>query len=169
VFGTFSSSFFIFIEMATVQEDFELLRNDVASRLAKVNRNARRYRRLHTSLVILTLICGILSTTLAADSAMDTRVAAPAVAEAATGKEPAPLAKGWKAVCGVIAVVSLIGTVSQGIHSLLKISEHQTKALDCAGRLDALAVELTTPRREIVEKVRSEYTSILRDYPEYVR
>src|SRR3712207_59068 len=109
--------------MTTIQEDFQLLRSDVANRLATVNRNARRYRTLHTSLVILTLICGILSTTLAADSAMDTKIVAPEVAEAATGKEPAPLAKGWKAVCGAIAVISLIGTVSQGIHNLLKISE----------------------------------------------
>src|SRR4028119_1873459 len=104
--------------MGTVQDDFQLLRNDVNTRLEMVNRNARRYRRLHTGLVILTLVCGILATTLAADSAMDTKIATTVVAEAATGKEPAPLAKGWKAVCGVIAVISLIGTVSQGIHSL---------------------------------------------------
>ena len=155
--------------MATIQEDFQLLRSDVISRLATVNRNARRYRILHTSMVILTLVCGILATTLAADSAMDTKIATTVVAEAATGKEPAPLAKGWKAVCGVIAVISLVGTVSQGIHSLLKISEHQTKALDCAGRLDALTIELAQPRREIVEKVRNDYASILKDYPEYVR
>ena len=100
---------------------------------------------------------------------MDTRVAAPIVAKAATGNEPSTLPKGWKVVCGVIAVVSLIGTVSQGIHSLLKIAEHQTKALNCAGKLDALIIELASPRREIVEKVRNEYANLLKEYPEYVR
>jgi hypothetical protein len=155
--------------MATVQEDFQLLRDEVKTRLEKVNRNARRYRRLHTGLVILTLVCGILATTLAADSAMDTRLAAPVVAEVATGNEPSPLPKGWKVVCGVIAAISLIGTVSQGIHSLLKIAEHQTKALNCAGKLDALTIELTAPRREIVEKARNDYATILKEYPEYVR
>jgi hypothetical protein len=155
--------------MATIQEDFQLLRHDVKTRLEIVNRSARRYRMLHISLVILTLVCGILATTLAADSAMDTKLAAPVVAKAATGNEPSTLPKGWKVVCGVIAVVSLIGTVSQGIHSLLKIAEHQTKALNCAGKLDALTIELSAPRREVVEKVRSEYATILKDYPEYVR
>lgn len=155
--------------MATVQEDFQILRSDVITRLEKVNRNARHYRRLHISLVILTLVCGILTTTLAADSAMDTQIAAPVIAKAATGNEPSTLPKGWKVVCGVIAGFSLIGTVSQGIHSLLKIAEHQSKALNCAGKLDALTIELATPRREVVEKVRIDYANILKEYPEYVR
>ncbi len=155
--------------MGTVQEDFQLLRQDVKTRLEMVNRNARRYHRMHTSLVILTLVCGILATTLAADSAMDTKVAAPVVAKVATGNEPSTLPKGWKVVCGVIAVISLVGTVSQGIHSLLKIAEHQAKALNCAGKLDALTVELTSPRREIIDKVKTDYANILREFPEYVR
>jgi len=155
--------------MATLQEEFQLLRGDLSTRLAMVNRNARRYRRLHIGLVILTLICGILATTLAADSAMDTKVATTVVAKAATGQEPAPLPKGWKVVCGIIAVISLTGTISQGLHSLLKISEHHTKAMDCAGRLDALTIELSTARKEVVDKVRNEYAGILKDFPEYVR
>src|SRR5690242_4600968 len=101
--------------MGSVQDDFRMLRNDVTTRLELVNRNALRYHRLHTSLVILTLICGILATTLAADSAMDTKVAANVVAKAATGNTPTTLPKGWRVVCGVIAVISPIDTVSQGI------------------------------------------------------
>lgn len=155
--------------MASVLEDFLMLRNDIVIRLATVNRNARRYRRLHTSLVILTLVCGVLATTLAADSAMDTKIAANTVAEAVTGKEPSPLPKGWRIVCGTIAIISLVGTVSQGIHSLLKIAEHQSKALDCAGKLDALTIELSTARKDVVERVRNDYAKILKEFPEYVR
>lgn len=155
--------------MSNIQDEIKELRDHVTSRLATANRNARRYRYLHIYLVLLTLISGVLATTLAADSALGTKVAANSVAKAGTGNEPGELPNGWKIVCGVIAVLTLTGTISQGIHVLLKIPEHQSKAMDCAGKLDALTVELAQARGDKIESVRAELAKILRDFPEYIR
>jgi hypothetical protein len=143
-----------------MQDESNELRYYLESRLATANRNARRYRYLHISLVLLTLISGVLATTLAADSALGTKTLSNTVAIAGTGKEPSELPKGWKIVCGVIAVLTLTGTISQGVHDMLKISEHQSKSMDCAGKLDALTVELAQARGDKIESVRAELARV---------
>jgi len=155
--------------MNTLQGEWQALRQEVEQRLAFGNRNARRFRNLHITLVLSTLVCGILATALAADSAFDTRTVAAALAEAGTGVEPGELPRGWKIVCGVIAAITLLGTFTQGAHSLLKIAEHQSKALTCAGKLDAIALQLTQMHPDSITAAREELGRVLKEYPEYVR
>ena len=102
--------------MATLQEDTNVLRDEVKRGLSTVNLNARRYQRLHISLVILKLMFGVFATILAGDSALGTNKVAEPVAQAATGKTPSELPKGWKIVCGLIFTCSLIATIAEGVH-----------------------------------------------------
>ena len=115
------------------------------------------------------LISGALATLLAADAALGTRVVAPNIAAASTGELPGDLPSGWKAVCGIIAIFTFAGTVSQGIHTLLKVAEHQAKSLECAGKLDALAIQSSQAEPAQNENLKAELAKLLRDYPEYVR
>lgn len=145
------------------------LSQTISERLAIVGRNARRYRRLHLTLILVTLISGALATLLAADAALGTRVVAPNIAAASTGELPGDLPSGWKVVCGIIAIFTFAGTVSQGIHTLLKVAEHQAKSLECAGKLDALAIQSSQAEPAQNENLKAELAKLLRDYPEYVR
>lgn len=144
------------------------LSRTIHDRLAIVSRNARRYRRLHFTLVLITLISGALATFLAADAALDMRVVAPNIAAATTGQPPSELPSGWKMVCGVIAIMTFVGTVAQGVHTLLKVAEHQAKSLECAGKLDALAIQSSQGAAHN-EALKTDLAKVLRDYPEYVR
>lgn len=154
--------------MNPTENDSASLAGIIATRLAIVNRNARRYRRLHLVLVLTTLLSGALATVLATDAALGTRVVAPSVAAVSTGELPGDLPTGWKVVCGIIALFTFAGTVSQGIQTLLKVAEHRAKSLECVGKLDALAIETSQPGAPN-ENAKTEFAKLLRDYPEYLR
>ncbi len=158
--------------MSTLQEDRQVLIEQVGYRLAEANRKARRYRRNNTILLLIAVIFGLLATTLAADSAKAGNFVAKPVAEATTGKVPVELPRGWRNVCGLIAILTFAGTLANSLNTALRISEHQSKAMTCAGLIDSLKTELVTEagvRRESLEKTRAELARIVREYPEYLR
>ena len=75
-------------------------------------------------------------------------------------------------VCGLIAVFTFVGTLANGVNSALKISDHQSKAMACAGLIDGLRTELVTEtglRREDFDKLKTDLARIIREYPEYLR
>jgi len=152
--------------------DHALLQREIANRLAIVNKHARRYRVQNTVLVVIGLVFGLIATTLAGSAAIGDETIAPTVAQAMTGKEPSPLALGWRAVCGVVAVCSFIGATANGLTNILKVTEHRSKAFICAGTLDALLADVyldPKPDAATVARVRSDLAKLIRDYPEYLR
>jgi hypothetical protein len=158
--------------MAPQTDDRAVLRQEIERRQAAADKAARRYRRLNIALLAVSLLCGLFAAALAGDSAAAGKMIAAPVAEATTGNPPSPLAKGWRNVCGIIAILSLLATAANGIGSVFKIAEHQSKAFVCAGVLDSLHTDLLPGGAmgpEAVEKVRADLAKLLKDYPEYVR
>ncbi|MDQ3774221.1 MAG: hypothetical protein M3461_07580 [Pseudomonadota bacterium] len=159
-------------EIESLRSDREALRKELAERLVKVNKNARRYRRLNTAMLVISLLFGLLAATLAGDSAVGGKTIAGPVAEATTGKTPSELPKGWRNVCGLIALFTLIGTAATGVNNVLKIAEHRAKAFVCAGVLDGLRTNLLIDSRvqqKTIEKAKADLSTLLREYPEYFR
>ncbi len=158
--------------MATLHEDRMTLIEQLEYRLRTANRKARRYRRQNTLLLLFAVIFGLLATTLAADSAKGGNLTGKTVAQATTGKTPSELPQGWRNVCGLIAIFTFAGTLATGISTALKVSDHQSKAMTCAGLIDGLKTELVTEsglRREMLDKVRSDLSRIVREFPDYMR
>ena len=155
-----------------IQKDREALRGEIRKALMSVNKNARRYRALNTTLLVVGLVFGLLATGLAADASRGGKVLAADVAEATTGKIPSDLPAGWRNTCALIAVFGLIGTAASGINTVLKISEHKAKVFVCAGALDSLLTDLipeSNLRRPVLEKVTAQLAKLQTDYAEYFR
>ena len=158
--------------MDPIHKDREALRQELENALLSVNKNARRYRRVNTALLVAGLIFGLLATALAADASKGGKVLAGNVAEATTGKVPSELPPGWRNMCGIIALFTLIGTAATGINAVLKISEHKAKVFVCAGALDSLVTDLipqSNLRRAVLDKVVADFAKLRKDYAEYFR
>jgi hypothetical protein len=158
--------------MDPIHKDREALRRELENALLRVNKNARRYRRLNTALLISGLIFGLLATALAADASKGGKVLASSVAEATTGKVPIDLPPGWRNICGIIALFTLIGTAATGINTVLKVSEHKAKVFVCAGSLDSLLTDLipeSNLRRAVLDKAIADFAKLRKDYAEYFR
>ena len=155
----------------SLDQDRQRLLDDISNGRAHVESSAKRYRRLHTGIAVSSIILGLLATALAADSARGSKVLAGPVVTAVTGgPAPGDLARGWRVVCGVIAVCTFLGTAATAVDKTLKISEHRTKAMICAGKLDSLETQMsTTMTRAELERYLQEYTGAKREYPEYFR
>jgi hypothetical protein len=152
-----------------IRDDRDKLRREIRDESAKIRRAARRYRRLSGTLIILALISGALGTALAGEAFRGGSVSA-SVAQATTGVVPKDLPKGWRNVCGLIALLTFIGTVATGLNSMLKMTEHQTKAFLCAGAFDALETELlrdTDIRQQVLDRVIADLKKCRQDSAEY--
>src|SRR5690349_13707818 len=125
----------------TLESDRERLVEHIRAAVHQVRRAGRRYRRISSALLLIGLLCGAVSTTLAGDAFRGGAVAA-RTAQATAGRVPAELARGWRNVCGIIAVLTLAGTLATGINSILKLSDHQARATACLAALGALQTDL---------------------------
>ena len=59
-----------------------------------------------------------------------------------------------------------------GVNNVLKISEHRAKAFVCAGVLDGLRTDLLIDSRvqqKTIDKAKADFSTLLREYPEYFR
>src|SRR5690349_8210131 len=63
-----------------IQKDRDALRGEIRKALMTVNQNARRYRRMNTTLLIVGLLFGLLATGLAADASRGGKVLAANIA-----------------------------------------------------------------------------------------
>ena len=152
-----------------LRKDRDILRNEIQDAILTVRRRARRYRRASSILVLTTMLTGAFATALAGDAYSGGPFAAN-VAQTTTGKVPAELARGWRNVCGLIALLTLIGTIATGTDSVLKIAEHRTKAFACVGALDGLQAALLRDgvvRRATLDKANADLAAIRREYAEY--
>lgn len=149
--------------------DRETLRERIQESIQQVRRSARRYRRVSTGLLLVGLLAGALSTALAGEAFRGGRLAAN-VARSTTGREPADLPRGWRNLCGVIAVLTLAGTLANGANSVFKLADHQARTAACGGALGALQAELLgedAVRRVTLDKTRAGLDTIRLSYDEY--
>lgn len=152
-----------------LQHDRDRLRGEIERAIEQVRRSGRRYRRASMVLLLTGLVCGTVSTALASDAFRGGRVSA-RTAEATTGRAPAALAPGWRNVCGIIALLTLMGTVATGTNSVLKLSEHQGRTTACLGALAALQAGLFEEgpvRQTVLDKTQASLATIRLTYDEY--
>ena len=158
------------IQATTMTKDKKELRRDLSDRLIIVNKKARHYRRLNTLLLVVAVTFGLLVSGLAGDSFKGGAVIAKSIAVATTRDESTNPMEGWRNVYGIIAVLSLIATLATGFNNSLKIGEHQTKSIVCAGTLDGLLLEAQGAKTsETLDKVRDDFQKLLKDYADYTR
>lgn len=159
------------MEMATLQDERAALITQIASALPIADKNARRYRRLHLSIAISTIFTSLLAAFLTGDSALGGKVIAKNTASAITGKQPSELAPGWRWICGIAAICSLMAGITSGVSTVLKAEEHRTKAFACSGKLASLQARMVTnlnPDRVSIDDTRKAIEAIQNDYREYL-
>jgi hypothetical protein len=152
-----------------LQQDRDRLRDDITGAIQQVRRSARRYRRASTALLLIGMVCGAASTTLAADAFRGGRLAAN-TAEATTGRAPADLPRGWRNVCGIIAVLTLAGTLATGTNSVLRLADHQARITACLGALAGLQEGLfegDITQQNTLDKAKAGLAAIRISYDEY--
>ena len=159
-------------DVQMLQREQELLREDLRDALAAVNRRARFYRRMNVTLVLVAVLSGAAVTLLGADLFRGGTRVALRLAENSTSKTPPPLGPGWRNVCGLMALLAFVGTVSTGINGGLKVTERNVRAFACAGVLDGLLIELpgaTSLGRPVLDRTRAELARVRREYAEFFR
>jgi len=152
-----------------LEHDRSRLQELIQEAIQHVRRAARRYRRTSTALLLAGLLCGAVSTALAGDAFRGGQLAAK-TAQSTTGRVPAELPRGWRNVCGIIAMLTLAGTLSTGTNSVLRLSEHQARTAACVAALGALQADLfgENGRREAaLDKARHSLETIRLTYDEY--
>jgi len=147
-----------------LQHDRDRLLERIQESIRQVRRAARRYRRISTALLLAGMLCGAVSTVLAGDAFRGGQLAAK-TAETTTGRVPAELARGWRNLCGIIAVLTLAGTLSTGTNSVLRLAEHQARTTACLAALGTLQTELF--EEDALDKARSALETIRLQYDEY--
>jgi hypothetical protein len=155
-------------ELSGTAPEHERLRADLEVALTTINRRARRYRTLNTSFVLIALLSGGLVTLLGADVATGGTRVAQRVAETSTGRTPPALGRGWRDVCGLMAILAFVGTIATGVNSGLRIAERNTRAFSCAGIIDGLLTELPASG-PAPDRTRLELARVRREYPEFFR
>jgi hypothetical protein len=154
---------------STVREDRDRLLERIQESVQQVRRSARRYRRISTVLLLVGMVCGAASTVLAGDAFRGGQLAAK-TAQATTGRAPAALAPGWRNLCGLVAALTLAGTLATGTNSVLKLAEHQAQTKACLAALGSLQTGLYQEdalRPSALDKAQSALESIRVQYDEY--
>jgi hypothetical protein len=152
-----------------LRSDRDRLREEIARTIQQVRRSGRRYRRGSMVLLLVGMISGTVSTALASDAFRGGRLSVK-TAEATTGRTPSDLPRGWRNVCGIIAVLTLAGTLATGTNSVLKLSEHQARTTACLvalGALQAGLFEEGAVRPSVLEKTQASLATIRLTYDEY--
>lgn len=152
-----------------LEPDRSRLQERIQEAIQHVRRAARRYRRTSTALLLTGLLCGAVSTALAGDAFRGGQLAAK-TAQTTTGRVPSDLPRGWRNVCGIIAILTLAGTLSSGTNSVLRLSEHQARTAACVAALAALQADLfgeNGKREAALDKARHSLETIRLSYDEY--
>jgi len=146
------------------QQDRDRLSERIQESIRQVRRAARRYRRISTALLLTGMLCGAASTVLAGDAFRGGRLAAK-TAEGTTGRVPAELARGWRNLCGIVAALTLAGTLATGTNSVLRLAEHQARTTACLAALGTLQNELF--QQDAIDKVKGALETVRLQYDEY--
>jgi hypothetical protein len=149
----------------TLEHDRSRLQERVQESIQQVRRAARRYRRTSTALLLVGMLCGAVSTALAGDAFRGGQLAAK-TAQTTTGRVPSDLPRGWRNLCGIIAVLTLAATLSTGTNSVLRLSEHQARTAAAVAALGALQADLFGEQAAL-DKARQSLETIRLAYDEY--
>lgn len=130
-------------------ENLQNLETGIDDNLAKLESRVTRLRRLNNMLFVLSLAAGGLSTLLAGISAVS------GASIIGTGNE------GWQITCGVVAVVSFLGTLVSSIDNHFRISETLSESKACAGRLASLKMQIAAGQ---ISDAAGRYAEVLAEY-----
>jgi hypothetical protein len=147
-----------------LQHERDRLQERIQESVRHVRRASRRYRRISTTLLLTGMLCGAVSTALAGDAFRGGQLAA-RTAEATTGKVPAELARGWRNLCGVVAILTLVGTLATGTNSVLRLADHQSRTTACLAALGSVQTGLF--EAVALDKAKSALETIRVQYDEY--
>jgi hypothetical protein len=112
----------------------------------------QRRKKLHTALVVSSVISSAAATLIAGLTAAQGPVVG-------TGTE------GWRLACGAAAVFGFSATVSSGISRQLKVNEKLVLGTQCLKQLQSLEIGLSTGSKDLDEAAR-EYRELVHTYPE---
>jgi hypothetical protein len=87
-------------------------------------------RRWDTRLLIMSIICGALTTVLAGGTVIGGKPALDAVG-------------GWRILCSIVAMLTASGTVAGALHKSFQITTRLSNAEKCVARLRALDIAIT--------------------------
>jgi hypothetical protein len=127
----------------------------------------RRFRRLNSTAIFVSIIVGALAAFLAGAAAVK---AAQSEGQAAQGQvlysdSLKVFGRNYSLVCGAAAILSLIATISSGLQKGLDLPGQEGKARSCLARL--LALELAASgKRQTAEQIDEEYRRVVGEYPE---
>ena len=127
----------------------------------------RRFRRLNSTAIFVSIIVGTLAAFLAGAAAVK---AGQSESQAAQGQvvyadSMKVFGRSYSAVCGAAAILSLIATISSGLQKGLDLPGQEGKARGCMARL--LALELAaSAKRQSAEQIDDEYRRVVGEYPE---
>ena len=133
----------------------ERLTQSIQESLARVERNASRFERMNTSLLIATIVTSAAVTLVNAITAAQ----GPIVGEGTSG---------WKLSCLIGAVLAFFATVATAVNQQMKLNDKSSKARVCVGRLRALKVSLDIGSRE-VSSISEEYAGLASEFAEVLR
>jgi hypothetical protein len=123
----------------------------IQARRERAEVQEQRYRRTNTRAIFVSILTGS---------------AATAVAGFAAASAAAPIGS-WRVTCGIVAMLTLIATVSAGLQKQLDLSGNLVKLSSCLGRLRALEYAASMGTRAVPE-IDAECEDIVRQYPEFV-
>jgi hypothetical protein len=127
----------------------------------------RRFRRLNSTAIFVSVIVGSLAAFLAGAAAVK---AAQSEDQAAQGQvlysdSLKVFGRNYSVVCGAAAILSLIAAISSGLQKGLDLPGQEGKARSCMARL--LALELAASgKRQNSEQIDEEYRRVIGEYPE---
>jgi len=155
-----------------VEDDRQVLKSEIERRLGSAAAAARRYRRWNVTLMALGITLGLAASALAGNAALGGKsLVQPAAAAVKPGVHLSDLAPGWRYVCGLIGVLTFLGTLANALGSGFKVAEGEARARAAAGSLAALRTRLLGSgpmRTRDVEEAREALAKVLIEYAPYV-
>jgi hypothetical protein len=101
-------------------------------------------------LLIASIVLGAIATTLAGGAA-------------AGGKPVLDIFGGWRILCSVVALLTLIGTICGTLHKMLQVTSRLASATGCVAKLRALELAITVTKKDANEAVEA-YSQILQEH-----
>lgn len=133
------------------EEQVRALAQRIDAELAVASRHVLRLRRQNGWLGYTSIVAGALASLLAGGASTS-----------------GPIDGQWATTCGIVAALAAVATVSSGLQRQMAVPENLSRAMACAGKLDALKVALTISRRGLAE-VAGEYERLVEGNREFLR
>jgi hypothetical protein len=123
---------------------------EIEASIQKADSYVKKYKRLDFWLTLINIISITFATALAGGAA-------------AAGAPVASTMGGWRTTCLIVAICSLVGTISGTAYIRYRVGEQHAKGMACKAKL--VAVKLNSDDRASAE-VKKEYQHAYQEYPE---